>query len=92
MCKFFLEAIETKKYGWFWECPNGGDKCIYMHCLPPGFVLKTTKKEEEEPEEIPIEEQIEEEVSNSLPQLIKTEIQTNNKDTIDSRFFLKMEN
>jgi hypothetical protein len=29
VCKYFLEAIEQKKYGWFWECPNGGDKCKY---------------------------------------------------------------
>jgi len=62
VCKFFLEAIENKKYGWFWECPNGGDKCIYQHSLPPGFVLKSSKKEEEDEEEkISIEEQIEEE-------------------------------
>jgi len=63
VCKFFLEAIENKKYGWFWECPNGGDKCMYMHCLPPGFVLKQAKKEVEE-EKIPIEEEIEKERSN----------------------------
>jgi hypothetical protein len=25
VCKYFIEAIETQKYGWFWECPNGGD-------------------------------------------------------------------
>lgn len=37
VCKYFLEAIEQKKYGFFWECPNGGDKCMYMHALPPGF-------------------------------------------------------
>jgi len=62
VCKYFLEAIEIKKYGWFWECPNGGDKCIYQHSLPPGFVLKSSKKEEEDEEEpISIEEQIEEE-------------------------------
>lgn len=24
VCKYFLEAIESSKYGWFWECPNGG--------------------------------------------------------------------
>lgn len=24
VCKYFLEAIENQKYGWFWECPNGG--------------------------------------------------------------------
>jgi len=32
-----------------------------MHCLPPGFILKVSKREEDEVEEIPIEEQIEEE-------------------------------
>jgi len=60
VCKYFLEAIESKKYGWFWECPNGGDKCIYQHSLPPGFELKfTSKKADEEEETISIEEQIE---------------------------------
>ena len=39
VCKYFLEAIENRKYGWFWECPNGGDKCKYRHALPPGYVL-----------------------------------------------------
>src|SRR5690349_16171575 len=23
VCKYFLKAIEEKKYGWFWVCPNG---------------------------------------------------------------------
>ncbi|KAG0225723.1 hypothetical protein BGW42_004123 [Actinomortierella wolfii] len=41
VCKYFLEAIENQKYGWFWECPNGGQSCKYRHALPPGFVLKT---------------------------------------------------
>jgi len=36
VCKFFIEAIEDGKYGWFWTCPNGGDKCKYQHKLPPG--------------------------------------------------------
>ena len=31
-----------------WECPNGGDKCMYRHALPPGFVLKADKKAAEE--------------------------------------------
>ena len=22
VCKHFLKAIEDKKYGWFWECPD----------------------------------------------------------------------
>ncbi|KLO15233.1 hypothetical protein SCHPADRAFT_270690 [Schizopora paradoxa] len=44
VCKYFIEAIETQQFGWFWECPNGGDKCFYRHALPPGFVLKSQKK------------------------------------------------
>ncbi|PRP80333.1 CCCH-type zinc finger-containing protein [Planoprotostelium fungivorum] len=62
VCKYFLEAIENKQYGWFWECPNGGEKCMYVHALPPGYEFKTKKKDdEEEVEETPIEEIIEEE-------------------------------
>ena len=51
VCKYFLEAIENKKYGWFWECPNGGDTCKYRHALPPGFVLKSqmAKKSDTDP-------------------------------------------
>lgn len=41
VCKFFIEAIEDGKYGWFWICPNGGDKCMYKHALPPGYVFMT---------------------------------------------------
>ncbi|KAK4544948.1 hypothetical protein LTR36_003853 [Oleoguttula mirabilis] len=44
VCKFFIEAVENGKYGWFWTCPNGGDKCMYRHSLPPGFVLKTKEQ------------------------------------------------
>lgn len=38
VCKYFVAAIEDGKYGWFWICPNGGDKCMYKHALPPGYV------------------------------------------------------
>jgi hypothetical protein len=44
VCKFFIEAVENQKYGWFWTCPNGGDQCMYRHSLPPGFVLKTKEQ------------------------------------------------
>ena len=44
VCKFFIEAVENQKYGWFWTCPNGGDACKYRHSLPPGFVLKTKEQ------------------------------------------------
>ncbi|KAH7920417.1 hypothetical protein BV22DRAFT_1098186 [Leucogyrophana mollusca] len=47
VCKHFIEAIETQKFGWFWECPSG-DKCQYRHALPPGFVLKSERKAAEE--------------------------------------------
>ncbi len=40
ICKYFLDAVENSKYGWFWQCPNGGKNCMYRHALPPGFVLK----------------------------------------------------
>ncbi len=36
VCRYFIEAIEDGKYGWFWICPNGADKCMYKHALPPG--------------------------------------------------------
>lgn len=38
VCKFFISAVENQQYGWFWTCPNGGDKCMYKHSLPPGYV------------------------------------------------------
>lgn len=61
VCKHFLEAIEKKTYGWFWECPNGGDQCKYRHALPPGFVLKSAKKDEKKDaeEQISLEEFLE---------------------------------
>lgn len=43
ICKFFIDAVEKAKYGWFWECPNG-QTCIYRHALPQGYVLKRDKK------------------------------------------------
>jgi Zinc finger C-x8-C-x5-C-x3-H type (and similar) len=37
VCKYFISAVEDQKYGWFWICPNGGEKCMYRHSLPPGY-------------------------------------------------------
>ncbi|OMO73469.1 Zinc finger, CCCH-type [Corchorus olitorius] len=61
VCKYFLEAVEKKQYGWFWVCPNGGKDCHYRHALPPGYVLKSQMKAllEEESDKITIEEEIE---------------------------------
>ncbi|KAF8635705.1 hypothetical protein AX15_000329 [Amanita polypyramis BW_CC] len=47
VCKYFLQAIEDSKFGWFWECPSG-ESCQYRHALPPGFVLKSQKKSAED--------------------------------------------
>uniref|UniRef100_A0A0N4ZPJ8 Zinc finger CCCH domain-containing protein 15 homolog n=1 Tax=Parastrongyloides trichosuri TaxID=131310 RepID=A0A0N4ZPJ8_PARTI len=70
ICKYFLDAVENNKYGWFWECQNG-ESCIYRHALPEGYILKKDKKRLEElnkREEISLEELIEKERSalNSL--------------------------
>ena len=65
VCKFFVEAIELQKFGWFWECPNG-ENCQYRHALPPGFVLKSQKKAAEDAAKanvISLEEFLEVEVS-----------------------------
>ena len=56
-----MEAIDKNLYGWFWTCPNG-EKCIYRHALPPGFVLKRKETAKLEEDEISIEELIEKEV------------------------------
>lgn len=45
-CKNFLDAVEDEKYGWRWECPQGGVKCQYRHMLPEGYIV-TSKKERE---------------------------------------------
>ncbi|PKA62647.1 Zinc finger CCCH domain-containing protein 11 [Apostasia shenzhenica] len=61
VCKYFLETVEKKQYGWFWVCPNGGKDCHYRHALPPGYILKSQMKAllDEETEKISIEEEIE---------------------------------
>ena len=57
-----MEAIDKNLYGWFWNCPNG-EKCIYKHALPPGFVLKRKETAKLDQDEISIEELIEKEVN-----------------------------
>ncbi|PIK59500.1 putative zinc finger CCCH-type containing 15 [Apostichopus japonicus] len=76
VCKHFVKAIEESKYGWFWNCPSG-EKCIYKHTLPPGFVLKK-KKPTEQPEEekISLEELIEEERAKLGPNQTKITLET----------------
>ncbi|VDP80273.1 unnamed protein product [Schistosoma mattheei] len=43
VCKYFIEAVENFKYGWFWECPNG-KTCHYKHALPPGLLAFATNR------------------------------------------------
>ena len=45
ICKYFLDAVEKRQYGWFWQCPNGNKECKYRHALPPGYVLKSQMAE-----------------------------------------------
>ena len=75
VCKYFLEAIDKGLYGWFWTCPNGGDKCIYRHALPPGFVLKK-KEQKQDKDEISLEELIEEERAKLGTNLTKITLET----------------
>lgn len=76
VCKYFLDAIENNKYGWFWVCPNG-DSCMYRHALPPGFVLKKDKKKEEKEEEkISLEELIENERAALGPNVTRITLET----------------
>ena len=61
LCKHFLDAVEKRQYGWFWECPNGGDKCQYRHALPEGYVLKRDRDLWKPTDEKPkLEDEIEE--------------------------------
>lgn len=47
VCKFFLEAVKHKVYGWKWHCPNGDD-CHYKHCLPKDYIIKTLQGQVQE--------------------------------------------
>ncbi|KAH0621567.1 hypothetical protein JD844_023004 [Phrynosoma platyrhinos] len=76
VCKYFLDAIENNKYGWFWVCPGGGDNCMYRHALPPGFVLKKDKKKEEKEEEISLEDLIEKERAALGPNVTKITLES----------------
>uniref|UniRef100_A0A8C8RBA3 Zinc finger CCCH domain-containing protein 15 n=1 Tax=Pelusios castaneus TaxID=367368 RepID=A0A8C8RBA3_9SAUR len=76
VCKYFLDAIENNKYGWFWVCPGGGDNCMYRHALPPGFVLKKDKKKEEKEDEVSLEDLIERERSALGPNVTKITLET----------------
>lgn len=75
ICKYFIDALEKSKYGWFWQCPNGTG-CIYRHALPPGFVLKKDKKKEDKKDEISLEDLIERERAALGSNLTKITLET----------------
>uniref|UniRef100_T1IXC1 Zinc finger CCCH domain-containing protein 15 n=1 Tax=Strigamia maritima TaxID=126957 RepID=T1IXC1_STRMM len=75
ICKYFVDALEKSKYGWFWECPKG-EKCIYRHALPPGFVLNKDKKKEDKVDELSIEDLVEKERINLGSNLTKVTLET----------------
>jgi hypothetical protein len=53
VCKYFLDAVKVRIYGYKWQCPNGDD-CHYKHCLPKDYIIKTLQEKTEE--EMTIEE------------------------------------
>lgn len=57
VCRYFLDAVEKKKYNWNWLCPNGMG-CHYRHCLPPGYSIKSGKKKMDS--DLPVESEIDE--------------------------------
>jgi len=59
ICKFFIDAIEKSKYGWFWKCPNG-EECIYKHALPEGWKLRDSNLADKK-KELSFEDAIEKE-------------------------------
>jgi hypothetical protein len=80
VCKYFLDAVEKRQYGWFWECPSGAS-CHYRHALPPGYVLKSQlaeeakQKAEEEEEDIGVkieEERAQLDFSKCTPVTVET--------------------
>jgi hypothetical protein len=57
-----MEAVETDKYGFFWECPNKGVECTYRHSLPAGMVIiKSIPLEKPDDDDMTLEEKIDKE-------------------------------
>jgi len=80
ICKYFLDALENSRYGWFWECPDKSKPqgCKYKHALPKGYVLKKDKKKAaREQEEVSLEDLIEKERANlDTTKLTKVNLET----------------
>jgi len=75
ICKHFLKAVEKSIYGWFWECPNG-EKCLYKHALPPGFILKKDMVKTDAKDELTLEELIDIERKKLGPNTTRVTLET----------------
>jgi hypothetical protein len=71
VCKFFLDAVMKKVYGWKWECPNGED-CHYKHCLPKGYIITTQKDKMQEEMNIEDYYNLEEQIDGERERIGKT--------------------
>lgn len=79
VCKYFLDALQRKIYGWKWDCPNG-DVCQYKHCLPKGYVMNQGTKEKDQ-EEMTIEDfyNLEEQIDEERDRIAKSGTPVNEK-------------
>jgi len=76
VCKFFLEAITKRIYGWKWECPNS-EECQYRHSLPKDYIIKNKKNGAQE--DMTLEEflNLEEQIDAERERISKTGIPVN---------------
>lgn len=71
VCKFFLDAVKSKTYGYKWQCPNG-DECHYRHCLPKDYVIKTLQGKVQEEMTIDEYQDLEETIDKERERLAQT--------------------
>ena len=70
VCKFFLDAVKNKVYGYKWNCPNG-DECHYKHCLPKDYIIKTLNSKTQEEMTIDEYQDMEEKIDEERVRLAK---------------------
>ena len=78
VCKYFLDAVKHKVYGYKWNCPNGDD-CHYRHCLPKDFVIKSLQAQTEEEMTIDEFHDLEEKIDAERERLAETGTKVNEK-------------
>ena len=70
VCKFFLDAVKNKVYGYKWNCPNG-DECHYKHCLPKDYIIKSLQSKVQEDMTIDEYQDMEEKIDEERLRLAK---------------------